>query len=127
VEYLIRFGDEAEGVRVTASGTSDLAGQMGLFEDVVGDARYSPGMPILVDYSGLDERRAPSADVEQLGRFIAGLDAALGDAKLAIVVPDTVAFGLGRMSQARIETRVEIQFFYDRDEAEGWLHEGAVG
>jgi hypothetical protein len=122
VEYSIAFGEEAEGVTVTASGTSDLEGQLALFKDLVGDVRYIPGMPVLIDYSKLDERRASNSEVERLGRFIAELDAAFADAKLAIVVPDTVAFGLGRMSQARINTRVQIRFFYDRDEAADWLH-----
>jgi hypothetical protein len=123
MEFAIRFGEEGEGVTVTASGASDLASQIALFTDIVGDARHAPGMPILVDYTELDERRAPNEDVEMLGRFVASLDEALGHAKLAVVVPDTVAFGLGRMSQARIDTRLRVRFFYDRNEAAAWLRE----
>jgi hypothetical protein len=121
VEYAIQF--EGDGVTVLASGSSDLPGQTALFQDVVDDPRYSPGMPILIDYTGLDDRRFTGEETQRLGRFIAGLDDALGDAKLAIVVPDKTAYGTGRMTQARIETRLRLRLFYDRHEATGWLRE----
>jgi hypothetical protein len=124
MEYSIRFG--AEGVTAEVSGTSELAGQMNLYRDLVGDPRFSPGMSILIDYRGLDERRAPNADVERLSRFVSSLDAELGDAKLAVVVPDTVSYGIGRMSQAQIDTRLRIRFFFERDEAAAWLCEGST-
>jgi hypothetical protein len=123
MEYAIRFEEGNHLVTATASGSSDVAAQMALYKDVVGDPRYAAGTPILLDYSALDERRASSAEVKRLGRFIASLDEALGDAKLAVVVPDTVAYGLGRMSQAHIDTSREIRFIYDRPEAEIWLQE----
>jgi hypothetical protein len=78
-------------------------------------------MAILVDYSGLDEHRASNEDVARLGSFVASLESAFGDAKLAIVVPDPVSYGLGRMSQSRIDTRLQLRFFYDREEAGAWL------
>jgi hypothetical protein len=123
MEYVIQFDEEGQGVTATISGSSDLAGQISLIKDVVHDARYSAGMPILFDYSGLDERRSSAGEVQQLGQFVATLDEAFADAKLAVVVPDTVAYGLGRMSQARIDTRLRMRFFYDRGEAEAWLQE----
>jgi hypothetical protein len=94
---------------------------MSLFSEIVGDPRFSPGMPILIDYRGLDERRAPNAEVERLSRFITSLDAQLGDSKLAAVVPDTVAYGIGRMSQAHIDSRLRIRIYFDHDEAVEWL------
>lgn len=81
------------------------------------------GPPLETEKGRPSTRPRSNEDVEQLGRFVSGLDEVLGDARLATVVPDTVAFGLGRMSQARIETRVRIQFFYNRAEAESWIHE----
>jgi hypothetical protein len=123
MEHSIHFGGEEEAVLVAVTGTSSVEGQMAVFNELIADPRYSPGMAIMIDYSGIDSRRATTADVERIGLFVAGLDRQLGDSKLAVVVPDTLAFGLGRMSQARIETRLELQLFYNRDDAARWLRE----
>jgi hypothetical protein len=123
MDFVIHFGRAGEPVTAVVTGTTDLTEQKRLYTEIANDPRYTVGAPILVDYSGIDERRAPTHEVESLGRFMARLEGKLGDAKLAIVVPDTISFGLGRQSSAWIDTPLRMSLFFDRSEALAWLLE----
>jgi hypothetical protein len=123
MEYAIRFGQNNERVEVTTSGDADRAALTTLLEELAHDPRYSPGTPILIDHGAMDHTPLSATDLEGLGRFVGALDQFFADAKLAVVVPNAVAFGLSRMAQAHIHSRLRLEFFYSVDQAEVWLAE----
>ena len=100
--YDVDFDDTGPfDVVVRASGAFNLNEFMDGRERILGDPRFRPGMNVLVDHSLLDLSSASTEDVRTAaataGRRYAGSE---GPARIAIVAPQPVAFGLGRMWQA---------------------------
>jgi hypothetical protein len=121
MEYVISFDTDFGGVEIKTSGEADLAGLLGHATELVGDGRYVPGMPVLIDHTDLDATSIPSADLASLGQHVTTLASRLGDSRVAVVVPNALTYGLGRMAQARQETHVDMRLFYSRADALAFL------
>ena len=88
------------------------------------------GYDELVDMSEVEHIALPSVDrVRQLASLSAGMDAPSSPSKLAIIAPQDVAFGLGRMyatyRQMDARSRKHVGVFRSRKEALAFL--GADG
>ena len=83
------------------------------------------GFDEVVDMTEIEEIVFPSAErVDQLARFSAGCDAPGATAKLAIVAPADMAYGLGRMYQAYREMAAdtkEVGVFRSMSDALQWI------
>jgi hypothetical protein len=80
------------------------------------------GFDELIDMSGVTDILVPSADrVRDLASLSAGMDAGSVATKFAIVAPDNLAFGLGRMyatfRELNPRSKKVVQVFRTMDEA----------
>jgi hypothetical protein len=124
--YELQFAPKDEpGVDVVlrTAGPADLAVFEQYLRELVGDARWRPGMKVLVDFTDLDARRLTAADVRQLADLHARFQAELDAPAVAIVAGTSLNFGLVRMWQSLVEGRVEARTraFYTLAEARAWL------
>jgi hypothetical protein len=123
VEHTIEFGGHPLfDVVITTRGSADLAGVKLFGEELMADPRFRAGSTILVDHSELDARPLTASDLSEIGRVASGRTEQLGDTVFAIVVPNTLTFGMARQSSilaGPLESAFHI--FYSRDEAEAWL------
>jgi hypothetical protein len=114
---------EARIVRATARGDITLEEELACFESFLSDPRFESGFGILHD--NRERRSVSSTDyVKGMADAVQKNRAALGPAKVAIVVSRMVSLGLSNMfailtENALIRTRV----FWDIEEAERWLAE----
>jgi len=84
------------------------------------------GYDELVDMTDVQEIVAPTPhNMRALARLSAGMDPPSGGSRFAIVAPQTLAYGLGRMYEAFREMTPggtkDVQVFRDRDSALAWL------
>lgn len=127
MEHTIEFGGELKAVTVTTSGRADRSGFFRFIDEIVSDQRFHPGMAMLLDHSALDASSLTSLDVKVIAELTASLTDRLGESPVAVVVGDSLLFGLTRMAEAHIEpAQLHIGIFYSRDEAIAWLRD-AVG
>jgi hypothetical protein len=84
------------------------------------------GYDELVDMTEVEHIAQPSVDrIRQLASLSASMDAASLDSKLAIIAPQNIAFGLGRMyatyRQMEAQSRKQVEVFRSRGEALAFL------
>jgi hypothetical protein len=121
VEYRIEFSDGGH-VTIETSGRADLATFIRYHIELVEDARFRPGMAILVDLSELDTRQLSGEDVRAVANDAVSRGDRIGPAAIAVVGSETATFGLARMWQAFIEgAPFRSKVFHTRDEATDWL------
>ena len=124
MDYTLDFADDR--VTITTAGAIDLPTVETLMHELVDDARFTPGMPILADHSALDAHSLSTLDARDLGHLFVDLGGRLGRSPLAAVVPDAVTYGLARVAQAYAgDAPPRLALFYSRAEAEAWLDESA--
>ena len=122
MEYTIEFGGMAQDVTITTSGPASAEGLLDFVKDLVGDPRFRPGMLILVDHMAIDPTTITATDVRAQADTVIRLDDRIGPSKVAIVVPNPLAFGYARMYELHAaRAQVESQVFYSRNEALAWL------
>jgi hypothetical protein len=122
VQYTIDFSGSPQDVTITTFGHASRDGLVGFVQDLVDDARYRPGMFILVDHLALDATTITGDDVRAQAERVIRLEERLGPCKLAIVVPTALAFGYARMYELHAaETQVHSRVVYTRDEGLAWL------
>ncbi len=122
MEYTIEFGGDPQDVTITTFGPASADGLTGFLMALVSDPRFRPGMLILADHLSLDPRTVSAAEVRAQAHVMIGLDERIGASKVAIVVPNALAFGWARMYQlSTTNTQVESRVFYSRSEGLAWL------
>ena len=122
MNYMIDFSGSPQDVTVTTFGAASREGLVGFIQDLVEDARYRPGMFILVDHLALDATTINGDDIRAQAERVITLEERLGPCKLAIVVPTALAFGYARMYELHTaETQIHSRVFYTRDEGLAWL------
>jgi hypothetical protein len=122
MEHTIVFGGAPHDVTITTSGPASRQGLIGFVRDLVDDARFRPGMSILVDHLALDGTTIMASDVRALAAEVLRLDERLGATKVAIVVPTPLTFGYARMYELHAaDAQVRSRVFYVRADAVTWL------
>jgi hypothetical protein len=123
MEYSIDFGAPPHrDVTITASGPAAPAGLIDCVNELVADPRFHPGARILIDDTNLDFSPLQSQDVRTVAQTVIRVDERLGNSRIAIVVPNTLAYGLARMFELLAgDAKVEVMAFYSHDDAATWL------
>jgi hypothetical protein len=122
VRYDIEFGGHPQEVTVSVSGFATPSEFRQLYEELAGDPRFRPGMRILLDFRELDATRLDAWEARDIGRHLAGLESRYGSASLAVVVPDTVTFGLTRLAELSASfEQIEVLVRYTLEDALRWL------
>lgn len=127
MEHTIEFGGELQAVTVTSSGRADRSGFLRFIDEIVSDPRFRRGMAMLIDHSALDASSLTRHDVQAIGELVGTLSDRVGTSPVAVVVPDTLLFGLTRMGEAHTgPAQLRVGIFYSRDEAIAWLRDAVA-
>jgi hypothetical protein len=127
VDFTLEWGGEPEDLLVTMSGKA-VVDDVEALEEAVADSRWHRGMRVLLDQRLVDWSGMTAADVEQRAEAIARKLEPLGEYRTAVVLADSLGFGLVRMEQALIAGGVpgKIGVFRSLKDARAWLREPAA-
>jgi hypothetical protein len=126
MQYTIEFGGDPQDVTITTSGVAEPAVFTRYLEEFLADARFRPGMAVLIDHSALDARSLSTADLRTIADGVLSRDDLIGASVVAVVASDSLTFGLARMWEAFTATsQLRSRIFYSRDEALAWLRDPA--
>ena len=92
-------------------------------EEVLTHPDYQPGMKSLSDMRDVSHQLT-AGDVRRIAQVVASNHEEPVNARAAIVVSKTAAYGLSRMLQIHLEGEglpMAVSVFYDVDEARQWL------
>jgi hypothetical protein len=127
VEYEITWGGDPEDARITTWGTASIEGLDAWVHEGLSDARFRPGMHLLIDHRRLDWSGLSPQDVRDRIELFARDAAHLDSARAAVVMRAPVDFGIARMEQAYVELQPELNFelgvFLTIEDAREWLRE----
>lgn len=106
---------------------ADLSGLVALetfleqLQSTLDSPEFRPGMSILVDARSAAHHMG-SADMARVARLLAVNQLRIAGGRGAIVVSQTVTYGMMRMLQARVDSMpFAFSVFYDLQEALAWL------
>jgi hypothetical protein len=124
MRHTVDFVEDPDGVIVHAFGRADVEGYCAL-NDLLIDARFRPGMQILVDNTHLDVAELTVSEIDEIGRYVLTLAdrdvprAALGP--IAIVAPDALNRLTAQAISASTGAEHKLQFFASLVEGLRWL------
>ncbi|HWJ44140.1 MAG TPA: hypothetical protein VNR63_02045 [Gaiellaceae bacterium] len=122
MEHAIEFSVDPAIALVRTLGRAEVDGWRRYHDELLADARYVPGMPMLVDHSGLDATRLTADQVRAIADVVASYEERLHHGPRAIVAPGPLRFGFGRMAQQRMDpAHTWTAVFEHRADAERWL------
>ena len=107
--------------RVTGDLTMDAV--FAELEQVYSKPDFQPDMNVMWDLRGATITSMSSAEIQRLSDFVAGRWGPGGKSRAALVVSRDFEFGLTRMYEIFLESRmsVQVQVFRDLDEAMKWI------
>jgi hypothetical protein len=106
-------------VVITTYGTATLAGLNAYLEELSRDPRWQPGMTLLVDHRALDWKEITTDDLRARAQTLASLPTQ--PKHVAVVVGETVTFGLMRMLSTFTDDQTQRGVFYDIADGYAWL------
>ena len=107
-----------------ASGTVTEHDLLDHLESHVEDPEIRPGMKEIVDLSEVTLLELPADSIRRLIDFELAHPEPFHEARMAIVAPHDLPYGLSRMYQILSdEAGAEVGVFRDRPEAERWLRD----
>jgi len=128
VEVEFHIDVDRDAATFTTSGAATAEGFRRGIQALVDDPRFRAGMPILVDHTALDVSGLAPNDVRAIGDFTASLGVEIGPSAVAVVVPNTLAFGFVRMGEMQAnQPGLTVRIFYSRAEAVEWLESHGSG
>jgi hypothetical protein len=128
VNWAIEFGGDPQDVTVTTAGKASRDGFFGFNLDLVSDARWRPGMLVLLDHSALDTSELTGHDVEEIAAFVRRLSAQFGSCCCAVLTPDPYARGLADVSISYVTpSTLDVRTFATRAEVLEWLRDRKLG
>lgn len=115
---------------VTAWGTLVTDASLLDYQKTVWDDADIHGFDELIDFRALETIQVTTDGLEAVAHLAAGMDGAVGQGRFAIVVGDTLSYGLSRMYEAFREldanaTR-QVMIFRQMDDALAWLDGGTA-
>jgi hypothetical protein len=128
VNWAIEFGGDPQDVTVRTAGKASRNGFFGFNLELVADARWRPGMLVLLDHSALDTSGLSGRDVDEIAAFVLRLSGEFGSSSCAVVTPDPYARGLADVSISYVSASpLAVGTFATRAEALEWLTERKLG
>jgi hypothetical protein len=125
VEFEIDFPrDGPADLEMSVSGVPTPAGFALLNERLVSDPRFSAGLKMLVDVSGIDSSSLSENDVQMLSAPIVVRDWEYPPAAVAIIAPDERTYNDVRLYRAHMGgSKSNRKVFRSRQEALAWIEE----
>jgi hypothetical protein len=125
MEHSIDFVDGGtEDVLVRTYGRAAVGALNACVLEVVRDARFAPGMAVLVDHTALDASDLVTGDARTVASTIADLGERAAGTAIACVAPGPVMFGICRAFEVFSESSgIRARVFTTADAARAWLAE----
>jgi len=117
-----RIDRERGVVFVVGEGEVGFADLEAYCRGVVEDPDYRPGFHELVDFRKANHWSVPGEELRKLRDVNLEVSAKVGRSRLAYVITNDLAYGIGRMFMAiSDESKIEHRVFRDMVEAREWL------
>jgi hypothetical protein len=123
MDFSVEFDRSSGDVLVTTAGIANSDGFLRLNRALAADARFRPGVNILVDHTALDTRELTEDDLHEITGSFAAIRSRLGTSRLAFVISDrTAARQIDDIRANAQPLEAQSQEFYSRSDAMAWLH-----
>ena len=123
---MIRFhyDDELDARIATYSGFVDDEDLRTAYDALLASGEFDPAMDVVSDLSEVTRYDVSAEGLRELARTFAPYNAAMAGARLAIVAPKDVIYGMARMFEIlRSDAPQEIRIFRDLEEAREWIQQ----
>jgi hypothetical protein len=122
MEFRIDFGPDPDEMSIVTSGTCTLEGFKKMIDEGIGDPRWQSPMRALLDYTDLDMSGLSADHIRAISEHASTYPAALLGARVAVLAPRALAYGLARMAASTTDVpQIDVRVFGMRDDAEAWL------
>ena len=118
--------DEKFGVAILKPPERILAADVkALLEEMLAHPAFRPGTPSVWDLSGVDVSRLDPRSMTGVTQFLLDSSGERGQARVAFVAPEDVAFGIARMFEVLSSVpHLDTGVFRELDEALSWASQG---
>lgn len=121
----VTYVKDRDYLLVKTSGPATLEGFRKFTQDLGNHPAWRPGMKVLIDHTELVVKDFSTEEIRLVVEEAFLINERLGDFPAAAVMSDKLAFGLGRMWQLTIESKVQtvppLSIFQSIEQAESWL------
>jgi hypothetical protein len=125
VEITLAFDTGPADLTITASGAPTTEDFVRLYRELPTHPSFRPGMSILLDVSELTDPHLSVAEASVIGKALADQEERYGQARMAVIAPTPVVFGLSRAADTKSAfTLIEIWIARTYEEAVSWLENG---
>lgn len=90
MRHTIHFVDHPDGVIIHTFGRATVEGFRALNDALTSDARFRPGMQMLVDHTHLDASRLAASEIDEIGRHLLTLADRIGASPIALIAADAL-------------------------------------
>jgi hypothetical protein len=85
MRHTIEFVENPDGVIIHTFGRPDVEGFRVLNDDLLSDARFRPGMQILVDHTQLDATELTVSEIDEISNHVLTLADRFGSSPIAAI------------------------------------------
>jgi len=106
------------------SGLASVEGYEAMMRELTSDARFRPGVDLIVDHTNVDVSSLTAADIEQVAGLRARFAGNVAGRAAGVVGPGSpMRYGLGRMFEAYVDSRpgTNVTVFETVEEAIAWM------
>ena len=123
MNWNIRHDDSLGYVHAYQSGNYSVDEESAFLSAIFSSPFWTPGKPLIIDYSALSMDNFGYASVEMAKYQIASQNMQLGKSRLAFVCNSDEKFGVGRQLQTLVQFDLngEIRVFRDERSAVNWV------
>ena len=122
--FTLTFGGDPQDLTITLAGHADRLGLHRLNAALSADARYEPGLAVLVDAAALDTSHLTDEALADAAGLIVERDWQTEPLAIAIVAPDAETFATAARYRAHLGgSRSRRQVFSNEADATAWLRE----
>lgn len=123
MQHEISFDPDLPYVCLKSTGVITPSEFTNVFRDLVAHPQWKKGMNVLSDYMEADGRKLTAEEVRGMSEGYAAMADAMGSGRSALVVSESLQYGLARMwiSWTEMKVQREVRVFTSMDEARAWL------
>lgn len=126
--HQIFFNPGEADATIRASGEARTEGFAAYQRELFADARWHAGMDVLVDFTELHGESLKAEDIRKIAEQSIAFQPQYGSGRTAVVVSESLAFGLVRMYGSLVESKAprNLRVLHTLEEARAWLAGGPI-
>lgn len=119
----ISFEPEESYATIRASGDARAEGFAAYQRELFARPEWRPGLDVLIDFRELHGENLKAEDIRRIAEQSVAYQPQYGSGRSAVVVSESLAFGLVRMYGSLVESKAprNLRVFHTLEEARAWL------